>query len=151
MEDGLGWTDESVVEGTTYSVIVVDTNPRPSNQFRDQQRVRAYNRQSGGGIVSVQFVNPAPPLKQWVEDEPPFFVGHPEGVDKQVRLVFIVDLGSRRLPEAKPTSNQVRGSGRVAKPSKRLVFLHVLPETNTHVAVSLAFFVEFSILQTASR
>ena len=105
-ENGVGWTDKGVVEGATYSVIVIDTNPRPSNQLRDQQRVRAYSKLNGDRIVSVQFVNPVP-LDPWVIDKPPYSVGHPDGVDKRVRLVFIADIGNRLSPETTPDSNQV--------------------------------------------
>jgi len=97
-EDG-----KEVFNGPTYSVIVVASNPRPSNQFRDEQRVRYFNRVSGGrDVVSVKFGDPAPDNPPGTI-EPPFGVRHPDGVDKRVRLIFRPDVGRQR-----PSNAQVR-------------------------------------------
>lgn len=84
--DAVGGADRS---NMTYSVIVLSTNPRPSGQFLDQQRVRAFGPSSeGSGVVSVQFADPLTRLSQ-ERGGPPFHIGHPGGVDKRVRIAFL--------------------------------------------------------------
>lgn len=94
---------EDGFNGTTYSVIVVASNPRPSSHFRDEQRVRYFNRLSGErDVVSVKFGTPTPQTMPSV-DNPPFGLRHPNGVNKRVRLIFWPDLGRRQ-----PSDSQVR-------------------------------------------
>lgn len=99
---GTGTEDgEDVFTGPTYSVIVVASNPRPSNQFRDEKRVRCFNTLSGGrDVVSVQFGDPSPDKPPGI-DEPPFGARHADGVSKRVRLIFRADVNG-------PSDNQVR-------------------------------------------
>lgn len=99
-----GWAEEEgILNGTTYSVVVVAGNPKSSNLFRDQQRVRAFYRTSdGGGVASVQFASPRPQQPFLAGVEPPFGVGHPDGVDKRVRIIYVSDLKF-------PLPNQVSG------------------------------------------
>lgn len=84
-----GWTADGNGHGTTYSVIVVASDPHTSNLCRDMRRVRAYNQ----GVVSVQFVSPHPSAGlDTRRGESPFYARHPQGVDERVRIVHVTDL-----------------------------------------------------------
>lgn len=92
------WSVEDHANGTTVSVIVVESNHHQSNLFRDQARVQAYMSSSAAGnvVTSVQFASPLPPTPLEDESEAPFFLKHPEGVDKRVRIVYAADLGNKK-------------------------------------------------------
>lgn len=77
---------ESGPKGTTYSVIVVANNAHRSNLFRDRARMCAYSK----GVVSVQIVGERvhEALNETSIAEP-FYVGHPVGVDKRVRVLHV--------------------------------------------------------------
>lgn len=68
-----------------YSLIIVSHNSiLDSNLFQDQERVCAYSE----GEIMVQTANPF--VRRPVEstlDTPPFFVGHPSGSYKRVRIL----------------------------------------------------------------
>lgn len=93
----MAWKDNpGVDDGTSYSVIVVECNHHASNLFRDKSRVRAYVPVAHKNRVdSVQFANPFP-QDNWNSSVPPFYVAHPLGVDKRVRIVHMdfMDHGS---------------------------------------------------------
>lgn len=91
------WTDGGAVSGTTYSVIVEATNPRPSSQFGDKQRVQLYTSGlfGGGRVVSVQYVPHLPDEA----DRSLTVRGHPGGVDKRVRMVFLSDMELEPYPD----------------------------------------------------
>lgn len=87
----MGWTDPEVVEGTTFSVIVIEFNDHQSNLFRRANRVKTFSP-SGSYVVSVQFGCPFP-YATWNETfEGPFNVRHPEGVDRRIRIVHVSDM-----------------------------------------------------------
>lgn len=91
------WTEEGIVSGTTYSVIVEATNPRPSSQFGEKQRVQFFTHRlfGGGGVVSVQYTPHLP-----AEVHGSLLVRrHPDGVDKRVRLVFLSDMELESVPD----------------------------------------------------
>lgn len=122
-EDG-----EDVFNGPAYSVIVVASNPSPSNLFRDEQRVRYFNRLSGRrDVVSVQFGDPSPNKPPGI-DEPPFGARHADGVDKRVRLIFRPDVGHHR-----PSGNQVR---RVVPGSRMWAAFPISKEARVRAAFS---------------
>lgn len=90
-----------VQEGLAYSVVVVASNPHPSNLFRDRRRVEAHSR----GVVSVKFAWPNPSG----EPEPgaeghlgaAFFAAHDQRADMHVRIIHIADL---------PTASRWKGN-----------------------------------------
>lgn len=71
-----------------YSVIVVRQNLHNSNLFADRDRLNAYTE----GEVNVQFAN----SRQLSVFDPtrgsPFGVGHPQGMDKRIRIIHTWDL-----------------------------------------------------------
>lgn len=82
--------DDREPEIITYSVILVAKTIHCSNLFRDQERVNAFNAE----VVSVTSTRPYPSTT--IEDRPgqsPFSQGHPDGVDKRVRIVYLADFG----------------------------------------------------------
>lgn len=98
-KDRTGWTESARDStSTTYSVIVVANNPHPSNQFRDKRRVQAY-APGGHNVVSVQYTSPSAARAFDRRSPGAFFVRHPEGVDKCVRLVFIADIEKEKENE----------------------------------------------------
>lgn len=101
------WAEEpGSINGTTYSVIVVEWKHHPSNLFRDQDRVRAYGNTAERGVASAQFASPFP-QSNWNTSIPPFHIGHPEGVDKKIRVVHLTDFV---LQDEGINDFQVRGS-----------------------------------------
>lgn len=85
------WPYQNATIGTTYSVIVVRQNARPSSQLQDQTRFRFFSRTLEGiGRVWVQFAKPG--RTRWRSGEAPFRVVHRDGVDKRVRIVFVDDV-----------------------------------------------------------
>lgn len=90
VEELMVWTDEAPDNNsTTYSVIVLATNPHPSNQFRDKKRVKAYTP-AGSAVISVQYARPAVTSVLGDEShEEPFFVSYARGADKRVRIFFM--------------------------------------------------------------
>lgn len=101
----MDWTDDKPLEGTSYSIIVMEFNHHQSNLFRDRERVKAFSP-AGNHVVSVRFGNPYP-NSHWnaASSEAPFFVGHPEGVDRRIRIVHAQDLIYR---DSYLSQNQVR-------------------------------------------
>jgi len=70
-----------------------------SNLFREKQRVHAYSNtySAEGGkevVASVQFASPHPPTT-WELSDSPFYVAHPHGADKRIRIVHATDLVHR--------------------------------------------------------
>ncbi|CAN0261209.1 unnamed protein product [Ectocarpus sp. 12 AP-2014] len=72
-------------EEVAYSVIVVASNPRPSNLFRDRKRVKAHSR----GVISVRFADPVP--RDVVRDYA-FGVAHDERAERRLRMIHTADL-----------------------------------------------------------
>lgn len=80
-------------EWSTYSVIVVASNPHPSNLFRDRPRVEGHTR----GVISVQFADSKPTGPFNASAVGPlsnsFFVSHDERADRRVPIIHAMDLG----------------------------------------------------------
>ncbi|CAM9490630.1 unnamed protein product [Scytosiphon promiscuus] len=94
-EEELGAFDGTT---TTFSVVVVESKHPTSNLFRDEQRVRALAKKVGDEdyvVASVQFATPRP-RTSWTPEgpDPPFYVAHPDNVDKKVTVVHILDFAS---------------------------------------------------------
>lgn len=85
-------------EEVAYSVIVVASNPRPSNLFRDRKRVKAHSR----GVISVRF---ADPVSQDVVGDHAFGVAHDERAERRLRMIHTADLVDK---DQAPDPNQVQ-------------------------------------------
>lgn len=86
----------------SYSVLVLSPSVKPSSQFRDKERVRFFSAfPEGSGVVSMQFVDLP---RRWPRGngDSPIHAKHPDGVDKRVRVVFLLrELDSWPPPQVR--------------------------------------------------
>ncbi|CBJ28505.1 conserved unknown protein [Ectocarpus siliculosus] len=119
-------------EEVSYSVIVVASNPRPSNLFRDRKRVKAHSR----GVISVRFADPVP--RNFV-GEHAFGVAHDERAERRLRMIHTADLVDKDQapdPNQEPLSpHQAPGRVLVKRcPQLPLQQTEVDPETSSRRA-----------------
>lgn len=88
-----------------YSVIVVSNNEIVAAWFGSRDRACAYSTNEEAVVTSYQATSfdDLNDKKHHKGTTPPFFVGHPEGMDRRIRIVVTIESQHERLSE-----NEVR-------------------------------------------